>query len=87
MAKSTNVARYNFLCKLIADYRMEKGFSQRELSKKLGRPFTFMCKVETGIRRIDPCDLIDLCEALEIDYCMVMQQVAAFTKPEKIKRL
>lgn len=66
---------------------MKIGYSQRELSNKLGKPVTFVFKIETGIRRIDPCELIELCRVLEIDYCTFMSQVAAFNEPEALKKL
>lgn len=43
------------------------GVSQAELAKRLGRPQSFVAKVEIGARQLLFLEFLDWCEALELD--------------------
>ena len=43
------------------------GLNQVELAEKLGRPQSFVSKIEKGDRRIDVLELIAICHHLRID--------------------
>lgn len=40
--------------------RLEAGLTQVQVAERLGAPQTFVSKVETGERRIDPFELLEL---------------------------
>lgn len=47
--------------------REAKGLSQREVARRLGKPVSFVNKIELIERRIDILEFIVLCRALEVD--------------------
>lgn len=75
MARLVESARYKLLCSLLLKARQEKKMLQEELAKKLKRPRSFISKYENLLRRLDPIELIDIANALEVDYCEILKQV------------
>jgi transcriptional regulator with XRE-family HTH domain len=63
--ESQRTAAYDTLLRMLRELREEQGVSQRELCKRLDRPFTYMVKIEAGTRRLDVVELIEICKALE----------------------
>jgi transcriptional regulator with XRE-family HTH domain len=51
---------------LVAE-RKKTGVGQIELSNHLGKPQSYVAKIETGSRRIDVAELLAICDALELD--------------------
>jgi transcriptional regulator with XRE-family HTH domain len=49
---------------LLRELRESAGLSQEALSNKIGRPITYMGKVELGTRRIDLIETMEICQAL-----------------------
>ena len=56
---------YQYLIGRMRQAREEKGLTQVEVATALGRPFSFVSKVELGERRVDPIDLRDFAELFE----------------------
>lgn len=52
---------------MLRTWREEAGLTQRELGSRLKKPHTYVHKVETGGRRLDPVELIRWCRGLEAD--------------------
>jgi transcriptional regulator with XRE-family HTH domain len=50
----------------LAAVRAERGMSQRELAEKLGRPHSYVDKLELAERRLDIFDLRDLARGLGV---------------------
>jgi len=75
VAKLTSSPRYQYLCHLLVETRKEKHLLQTDVALKLKKPRSFISKYETGIRRLDPIELMDITKALEIDYCSILKQV------------
>lgn len=50
-------AEYRELLARLREARDEAGMTQAEVAERLGRPQSFVAKVESGERRIDPIDL------------------------------
>lgn len=50
----------------LAAVRAERGMSQRELAEKLGRPHSYVDKLELAERRLDIFDLQDLARGLGV---------------------
>ncbi|MEJ0060848.1 MAG: helix-turn-helix transcriptional regulator [Terricaulis sp.] len=48
------------------DARMEAGLTQQTLSERVGRPQSYLGKIETFERRLDALELFDLLSALRL---------------------
>ena len=58
---------YRRLLVLIRQMRAQAGLNQTELGQRLGRPQSWVSKVEVGERRIDVEELRQVCAALGVD--------------------
>jgi transcriptional regulator with XRE-family HTH domain len=47
--------------------RQETGHTQAEVAKALGRPQSFVAKVENGERRVDVTEFVEIAQAMNID--------------------
>lgn len=77
MPKSLRSRRHQKLCELLVAARRKAALTQAELARRLGRPQSFVAKVEGGERRLDVIELIDLCEALDADPTRLLRQIRA----------
>lgn len=57
-------ADYRMLVESFAAIRQSKGVSQRELARRIGKPASFINKIELFERRLDILEFIVLAEAL-----------------------
>jgi len=67
MAHSTHHRRYQGLLRLLRAWREAAGLTQDEIAARLGNTQSFVSKVERGERRLDVVELVEWCEALELD--------------------
>ncbi|MBX9803401.1 MAG: helix-turn-helix domain-containing protein [Caulobacteraceae bacterium] len=58
---------YRAVVETLRTARTEKGLSQREVARRLGKHVSFLNKIELIERRIDVLEFVMLCRALEID--------------------
>lgn len=69
------------LIKLLIEIRAEKRMVQTELAARLGKPASYVAKVELGDRRIDVIEFIEYCQALGISprtaFARVLREIAA----------
>jgi transcriptional regulator with XRE-family HTH domain len=56
-----------YLTALLREHREKAGLTQAEVAEKLGRPQSFVSKVESGERRLDLVELRELCRVLGIE--------------------
>ena len=66
--KTIHTAGYRVLLDWLREQRLARGLSMRELAGRLGIAHSWIGKIETGERRLDVCEYIRLCRALECDY-------------------
>lgn len=66
MVKSIHDPRYVELIGRLRRARERRGVQQSELASRLGRPQSYVSKIETGERRLDLVELLDICRALEV---------------------
>jgi transcriptional regulator with XRE-family HTH domain len=57
--------------------RVAKGVTQIELAELLGRPQSFVSKVEGGDRRLDVIEFLQITTALNVDPEPIIQSVVA----------
>jgi transcriptional regulator with XRE-family HTH domain len=65
--KSVYTVAYGRMLACLVQARRAAGLNQVELAEKLGRPQSFVSKIEKGDRRIDVLELIAICHHLRID--------------------
>jgi predicted transcriptional regulator len=53
LAKSLYTPEWDYLCDMLTQIRVEQGVTQVELASRLGQPQSFVCKVESGQRKLD----------------------------------
>lgn len=54
------------LTKLLQTLRIEAGLTQTEMANLLGRPQSYVSKYESGERKLDFVEVLEVCEILEI---------------------
>lgn len=67
MTKSVYTDEYKKFRRLLRAYRKKSDVTQRELSKKLNMPTSFVGKYENGERRLDLIEFLDIADALGFD--------------------
>lgn len=60
-------AEYRALVEMLRTLRQNTGLTQEELAKRLGKPQSYVSKIERGARLIDPVELRWWCKALDRD--------------------
>jgi transcriptional regulator with XRE-family HTH domain len=75
LTKSLYTAEWEILLKTLKDLREQKGWTQKQLAQKLGRPQSLVAKIEAGERRLDVCQFIDYMRILESDPAAVMNRI------------
>ncbi len=75
MTASVFSEKYIQFRELLISYRKNKSITQIELAEKLGKPQSYISKYESGERRIDVIEFIEICEALQIDPNTVINQI------------
>lgn len=66
MARGIHDARYRRLIEALAAARHKLGISQTELAERLGKRQQFVSKYESGERRLDFVEVLDIAAALDI---------------------
>ena len=75
MTRSAFTRKYTRFRRLLADARRAKGLTQVALAKKLGRPQSFISKVEQGERRLDVIEFLEVARALRVDPARLLADV------------
>jgi len=67
MALRVSISR-SAVAALLRDARLKAGLSQTELADRLGIPQSFVSKYETGERRLDVGEVLEVCNALGLSF-------------------
>ena len=67
MPRSRSSPRYARLAQLLIEAREAAGLTQVQLALRLRRPQSFVSKVESGERRIDVVELLEITDAVDAD--------------------
>lgn len=87
MQKTLRSPRHMRLVQMIVEKRKEAGFSQAELAKAIDRFQSVVAAIESGGRRIDVVEFLDLAETIGFDPYEVLREVAATSNlPSKVRR-
>lgn len=75
MTTSTHTQRYKKFCQLLAEARIKKGLTQTQVAAKLGKPQSYVSKYESGERRLDVVEFLDVAKALKIEIKKLFQNL------------
>ncbi|RWL50117.1 MAG: XRE family transcriptional regulator [Mesorhizobium sp.] len=75
MPKSLHSKRHLMIAAALADQRRSKGLSQAQVAKALGRHQPFIANIESGQRRVDLVELLELAEIIDLDVLTLVKQV------------
>ena len=79
MTKSIRSSGLLALGRAIVDYRVERGWSQRDLARETGLRQSFIAKLEKGLRRVDVVELVVIARMLNIPASDLLTVVEAAT--------
>ena len=65
------------LLQLLIENRKNAGLTQAQLAESLGWPQSDVSKIETGDRRLDVVEFVNLCDGLGVDPCDVLKRLSA----------
>lgn len=68
--------RYRKLRAILVNARKSAGLSQSQLAERLRRPQSFVSKYETGERRLDVVEFLEVSHALEISPAEIIKRLA-----------
>ncbi|WP_067338843.1 helix-turn-helix domain-containing protein [Stappia indica] len=67
MAKTLGSERQKALISLLIEAREKAGLTQTELAEKIGEYQSFVARLESGQRRVDVVEFLELAEVLGFD--------------------
>ncbi len=73
--KSLHSPQHEAFCDLLIAARHKAGLTQQKVAKRLGRPQSFVAKYESGERRLDVLEFIDVAHALDSDPVKILRAV------------
>jgi ribosome-binding protein aMBF1 (putative translation factor) len=68
-------ARYELFCHLLIEARRKSGLSQEDVADKLGRPQSYISKCESGARRMDVIEFIEVMKAIGMDPTVLIKKL------------
>jgi transcriptional regulator with XRE-family HTH domain len=64
MPRSQHSDRYRRFCELLIRERAQKGLTQAEVARRLKKPQSYVSKYETGERRLDVIEFLEIADVL-----------------------
>jgi transcriptional regulator with XRE-family HTH domain len=75
MSRTLQSPRHEALRAFLVERRKKAGLTQAQIAKRLGRHQSFVAIIESGQRRIDVIELVDLAEAIGFDPHAALRRV------------
>lgn len=82
MTLSIFTEQYGRFRELLVQYRQARTITQAQLAEVLNRPQSFVSKYESGERRLDLIEFIEISVALQFDPCELIRTILSETLPE-----
>lgn len=70
------------IAEALASQRRAAGLTQAEVAMKMGRHQPFIANIESGERRVDLVELLDLAAIIELDVVELVHTLGQSRKPE-----
>ncbi|WP_420997428.1 helix-turn-helix domain-containing protein [Cupriavidus sp. 30B13] len=67
MAHPLHDHRYQLVAQYLAELRRKRGLLQQDVADRLRRPQGFVSKYESGARRLDVIELLDILQVLDVE--------------------
>ncbi|WP_072389330.1 helix-turn-helix transcriptional regulator [Hyphomicrobium sp. CS1BSMeth3] len=77
MPSTLRSSRHRALMRRLIELRKSRGLTQTEVARRLSKPQSFVAKIETGERRLDVIEFIDIAHALDIEPVDLIAELAA----------
>lgn len=77
MVKTLGTHRHQILIAMLIEKREASGLTQTELAARLGEYQSFVARLESGQRRVDVVEFIDLAKILGFDPSSAIKKLAA----------
>lgn len=77
MAKGIHDSRYRWVVERLVQERKERGLSQAAVAALLGKPQQYVSRYETGERRLDVFEYLDVAIAIGIDGMQLAQEASS----------
>ena len=75
MAKTLGTERHTRLIALLVEKREASGLTQVDLAAKLGEYQSFVARLESGQRRVDVVEFLELAKILNFDPCEALRRL------------
>ena len=75
MPRPQHADRYKALCALLKDIRNKRGLTQATVAERLAKPQSFVAKYESGERRLDVIEFLDVAAALGVQPVTLLRRV------------
>ncbi|KUM25972.1 DNA-binding protein [Mesorhizobium loti] len=75
MPKSVHSTRHKMVAAALASQRRAKGMSQADVAKVLGRHQPFIANIESGERRVDLVELLDIAKIIDLDVVALVRDL------------
>lgn len=82
---SINKEEYRALIEFLAAQRQLKGLNQTQLSQLIGKPQSFVSKVESCERRLDIAEFMDICFLMNVDFDLITQTLKDVSRYSSVK--
>lgn len=76
MSRTLSSPRHDALVELIIEERKKAGLTQTEVAEKLGRYQSVIATLESGQRRIDVVEFLELAEAIGFDPAKLIHKLS-----------
>ena len=77
MTKSVFTDRYRLFLQLLIQARREKNVTQVQLAQMLNKPQSYVSKYESGERRLDVVEFLDIADRLELDAAEFIRRISS----------
>lgn len=75
MAKSVHSTRHLLIAAALAEQRRRKGLTQAQVAQAMGRHQPFIANIESGERRLDLVELLDIARVIDLDVQLLVKRL------------